>query len=79
MSKELTKGANQGIFYLVIGALLMVGSIGVGYIVVFTETVIPSRLKLLVVVISLVLNGALVALLVSFWSKIKRLSPTVPT
>jgi len=66
-------------FYVILGALLSVGSFVVSYIVVFTEDIIPmgDMGKYIVVFITLALNGFLVLLIGMQQKKVKGAVETI--
>jgi len=74
MSAKLSKMMESTMFYVILGALLSVGSFVVSYIVVFTEDIIPmgDMGKYIVVFVTLALNGLLVLVIAMQSSKVKR-------
>jgi len=79
MSGRLSKAMEGTMFYVILGALLSVGSFVVSYIVVFTEDIIPmgDMGKYIVVFITLALNGFLVLLIGMQQKKVKGAVETI--
>ena len=71
---QAMKAVEGSLIYVILGALLSVGSFVVGYIVVFTDSVMPmgDLGKFVVVFITLALNGFLVVIISMQRSKVKR-------
>jgi len=76
---DVKKSLNKGLFYLLVGVLLSAGSMGIGYIIVFTDTIIPENLKFVIIVLQLILTGGLVVVLAQNLSKIKKTSAQLVT
>ena len=80
MSAALKSRLNMGMVYVILGVIMGVASMVVGYIVVYAEpAVMPlgDAGRFILVIAILGVNGALVVWIASLLSKIKKVPPAI--
>ncbi len=74
MAAGLKRGFNETLVFLALGALLMIGSFGLGWVLIFADaTLVPlgNLGKFVIVIVTLTLNGFLVVIIAEQRKKIK--------
>jgi len=80
MSANLKSKLNMGMVYVLLGLIMGIASIAVGYVVVFAEpAVMPlgDVGRFILVVVLLGVNGALIVWIASIRGRITKIVPTI--